>query len=191
MPPNAVNWLNSDNNSDFLNRNILMTINATMSIPSSQQEDKEIYFNQMRTIEFPNNPNGAKPTYLVSIKQPVIFTSSANSKLGKEFLSYLIKPDNLGAYIKGAKGRYFPIMPQLWQDPFWSNTKDPHISVASKQFTEYKTRLFENSINSSYSQINLDKIWAEAMKQILIEGLSSTEVTDIAIERITEIFSQW
>nr|WP_293109754.1 ABC transporter substrate-binding protein [Okeania sp. SIO2F4] len=191
VPPNAVNWLNSDNNSDFLNRHILMTINATMSIPGSQQEDEEIYLNQMRTIEFPNNPNGAKPISLVSVKKPVIFTSSPNPKLAKEFLSYLIQPDNLAAYIKGAKGRYFPIMPQLWQDPFWSNSKDPHISVASKQFTEHQTRLFENSINPAYSQVNSDKIWGEAIKQILIEGLSPTEATDIAIKRIKEIFSQW
>ena len=82
-------------------------------------------------------------------------------------------------------------MPQLWQDPFWSNSKDPHISVASKQFTEHQTRLFENSINPAYSQVNSDKIWGEAIKQILIEGLSPTEATDIAIKRIKEIFSQW
>ncbi|WP_293066996.1 ABC transporter substrate-binding protein, partial [Okeania sp. SIO2B3] len=33
VPPNAVNWLNSDNNTNFLNRKTLMTINPTMSIP--------------------------------------------------------------------------------------------------------------------------------------------------------------
>ena len=191
VPPNAVNWRNSDNNTNFLNRNSLMTINPTMSIPGSQQEDEEIYLNQMRTIQFPNNPNGAKPTSLVSIKQPVIFTSSAHPKLAKEFLSYLVQPENLGAYIKGAKGRYFPIMPQLWQDPFWSNSKDPHISVASKQFTEYQTRLFDNSRNHAYSQVHSENIWSKAMQQVLIEGLSPTEATDIAINRIQEIFSQW
>ncbi|GGA58310.1 ABC transporter substrate-binding protein [Okeania sp. KiyG1] len=191
VPPNAVNWRNSDNNTNFLNRNSLMTINPSMSIPSSQQEDKEIYLNQMRTIEFPNNPNGAKPTYLVSIKQPVIFTSSAHPKLAKEFLLYLLQPENLGSYIKGARGRYFPIMPQLWEDPFWRDTKDPHISEASQQLSASKTRLFKNSINPAYSQVNSENIWGKAMRQILIEGLSSTEVTDIAIERITEIFSQW
>ncbi|MEB3341181.1 ABC transporter substrate-binding protein [Okeania sp.] len=191
VPPNAVNWRNSDNNTNFLNRNSLMTINPTMSIPSSQQEDEEIYFNQMRTIEFPNNPNGTKPISLVSIKQPVIFTSSAHPKLAKEFLSYLIQPENLGAYIKGARGRYFPIMPQLWEDPFWNNTKDPHISVASQQLTANQTRLFKNSINPAYSQVHSENIWGKAMRQILIEGLSPTEATDIAIKRITEIFAQW
>ncbi|NEP89466.1 MAG: extracellular solute-binding protein [Okeania sp. SIO2C2] len=109
MPPNAVNWLNSDNHTNFLNRETLMTINSTMSIPVYQKEDEEIYLNQMRTIEFPNNPNGDKPRYLISIKQPIIFTSSANSKLAKECLSYLIQTDNLGLYIKGSKGRYFPL----------------------------------------------------------------------------------
>ncbi|MEM1168315.1 MAG: ABC transporter substrate-binding protein, partial [Cyanobacteria bacterium P01_H01_bin.35] len=191
VPPNAVNWRNSDNNTNFLNRNTLMTINPSMSIPGSQQEDEEIYLNQMRTIDFPNNPNGTKPISLVSIKQPVIFTSSAHPKLAKEFLSYLVQPENLGLYIKGARGRYFPIMPQLWEDPFWSNTKDPHISVASQQLSASETRLFKNSINPAYSQVHSENIWAKAMRQILIEGLSPTEATEIAIKRIKEIFSQW
>ncbi|MGB3512378.1 MAG: ABC transporter substrate-binding protein [Microcoleaceae cyanobacterium] len=191
VPPNSVNWLNSDNNTNFLNRETLMTINPTMSIPGSQQEDEEIYLNQMRTIKFPNNPNGTEPRYLVSVKKPVIFKSSAHPKLAKEFLLYLVQPDNLGYYIKGSKGRYFPIMPQLWEDPFWSETKDPHISVASQQFTEYQTRLFENSINPAYSQIHSENIWTKAIQEVLIDGLSPTEATDIAINRIKEIFSQW
>ncbi|MEM1168316.1 MAG: ABC transporter substrate-binding protein [Cyanobacteria bacterium P01_H01_bin.35] len=191
VPPNAVNWLNSDNNSNFLNRKTLMTINPTMSIPASQQEDEEIYLNQMRTIEFPNNPNGTEPRYLVSVKQPVIFKSSAHPELAKEFLSYLIQLDNLGNYIKGAKGRYFPIMSQLWEDPFWSNTKDPHISVASQKFTKDKISLFNNSINPAYSQVGSENIWGKAIQQVLIEDVSPTEATDLAIKRIKEIFSQW
>nr|WP_293151505.1 ABC transporter substrate-binding protein [Okeania sp. SIO2C9] len=191
VPPNAVNWLNSDNNTNFLNRKTLMTINVTMSIPGSQQEDEEIYLNQMRTIKFPNNPNGAEPRYLVSVKKPLIFTSSAHPKLAKEFLSYLIQPENLGAYIKGSKGRYFPIMSQLWEDPFWHDTKDPHISVASQQFTKYKTHLFENSINPAYSQVDSENIWTKAMQKVLIDGLSSTEATDRAIQLIKEIFDRW
>ncbi|NES07751.1 MAG: carbohydrate ABC transporter substrate-binding protein, partial [Okeania sp. SIO2F4] len=67
VPPNAVNWRNSDNNTNFLNHKTLMTINPSMSIPGSQREDEEIYLNQMKTIDFPANPNGAEPTYLVSV----------------------------------------------------------------------------------------------------------------------------
>ncbi|NES06557.1 MAG: carbohydrate ABC transporter substrate-binding protein, partial [Okeania sp. SIO2F4] len=147
--------------------------------------------NQMKTIDFPANPNGAEPTYLVSVKQPVIFTSSSHPKLVKEFLSYLVQLENLGPYIKGSRGRYFPIMPQLWKDPFWTNKKDPHISVASQQFTEYQTSLFDNSRSHAYSQVHSENIWSKAMQQVLIEGLSPTEAIDIAINQIQEIFSQW
>ena len=140
---------------------------------------------------YKRQPNGTKPISLVSIKQPVIFTSSAHPKLAKEFLSYLVQPENLGPYIKGARGRYFPIMPQLWEEPFWNDTKDHHISVASQQLTTNQTRLFKNSINLAYSQVHSENIWGEAMRQILIEGLSPTQATDLALKRITEIFSQW
>ena len=81
-------------------------------------------------------------------------------------------------------------MPKLWKDPFWSNTKDPHISVASQQFTESKTRLLHNSINPAYSQIDSENIWGKAMAKVLIEGLSPTAATDQAIKRIKKIFAQ-
>ncbi|MDJ0553715.1 MAG: ABC transporter substrate-binding protein [Microcoleaceae cyanobacterium MO_207.B10] len=191
VAPIAINWFNSDNNTNFLNRNVLMTINPTMSIPGSQREDAEIYFNKIKTIEFPNNPNGTKPTYLVSVKQPVIFKTVAHPDLAKEFLLYLVQPENLGPYIQGANGRYFPVMSQLWQNPFWSDKKDPHISLASQQFTKHKTRSFDNSINPAYSQVHSENIWGKAMLAVLIENLSPTQATDIAINRIKEIFNQW
>ena len=110
--------------------------------------------------------------------------------MAKNFLSHLVKPDNLGSYIKGAKGRYFPLMPKLWKDSFWSNTQDPHISVASQQFTEYQTRLPNNSINPASSQIDSENIWGKAMEKVLTKGLSPTAATDQAINRIKEIFAQ-
>ena len=170
---------------------MLMTINPTMSIPGSQQENEEIYFNQMRTREFPNHPNGAKPTYLVSFKKPIIFKSSVHQKLAKEFLSYFVQPENLGPYIKGACGHYFPIMSQLWTDSFWSDTKDPHISIAFQQLRGNQTRSFENSINPAYFQVNSENIWGKAMQEVLVDGLLPTEVTDRAINQIHKIFSQW
>ncbi|NES77822.1 MULTISPECIES: hypothetical protein [Okeania] len=59
-------------------------------------------------------------------------------------------------------------MPQLWEEQFWHDQKDPHISVASQQFAEGQTHLFDNSVNHVYSQVHIENIWSKAMQQILM-----------------------
>ena len=38
MPPGAVNWQDSDNNVNFLNKITVMVPNPSLSIPASQEE---------------------------------------------------------------------------------------------------------------------------------------------------------
>ena len=73
VPPAATDWRNRDNNIAFLNQELLMVVNPTMSIPGSQREDEDIYTQQIATIAFPNEPDGEAPTYQVSIQQVVAF----------------------------------------------------------------------------------------------------------------------
>ncbi|MGK7872193.1 MAG: ABC transporter substrate-binding protein [Xenococcaceae cyanobacterium] len=191
VPPGAVNWVNADNNINFLNRTMLMTLNPTLSIPSSQREDKEIYHNQMVTIEFPDEPDGEKPKYLVAVKQALIFASSKNKKGAKDFLSYLVQPEHLGPYLKGTAGRYYPVMPLLWKDPFWHDPADPHVSVAAKQLSQGQTRPFYSVLNPAYSQVQSENIWGQAIERVVVDGWSSEKAADEAIERIKQIFTQW
>ncbi|MDJ0688488.1 MAG: hypothetical protein QNJ41_08255 [Xenococcaceae cyanobacterium MO_188.B32] len=58
IPPNALNWLNPDNNRLLLNRKILMTANHTLSIPVALRQDPDTYRNKLGTINFPNKPDG-------------------------------------------------------------------------------------------------------------------------------------
>lgn len=191
IPPDAVKWLAVDNNVNFLNHNLLMTVNPTLSIPASQQQDTEIYRNQIKTIEFPNEPDGEPPEYLVSIKQILTFASSTHLPAAKDFLSFLIQPENLGKYLKFSGGRYFPVMPQLLSDKFWQDKSEPHISVAVKQFREGTTRPLNYVVNPAYSQVLSENVWGRAIEQVIVDGLSTTDATYKAISKIQEIFAQW
>ena len=191
VPPAAVDWLNADNNTAFLNRTVLMTLNPSLSIPGSQREDEDIYRNQIATIEFPQEPDGEKPKYLVSVKQAVIFASSKNQQAAKDFLSYLVKPEHLGPYVKGAAGRYFPVMPQLWKDSFWQEPDDPHVWVAAKQFSQDSTRPIYQALNPAYSMVQSENVWGKAIERVVVDGLSPEEAADEAIQRIKEIFAEW
>ncbi len=190
VPPDATDWVGSSNNTAFLNQRVLMAVNNTLSIPASQREDQEIYRNQIATIEFPEEPDGDPPNYIARVQQVVLFKSSSNQETAKDFLSYLLQPDNLRPYLEGALGRYFPVMPTLAADPFWNDPADPHISVATKQFQTDKTRPAFQSLNPAYASVQSENVWGEAIERV-IEGASPEEATDEALARIKEIFAQW
>ncbi|MFY7803476.1 MAG: ABC transporter substrate-binding protein [Limnoraphis robusta] len=191
IPPNSINWLNADNNTTFLNKMTLMTLNVSLSIPGSQQQDEDIYLNQLATLEFPNKPSGEPMTSLTSVKQALIFAASPHQTLAQEFLTYLVQPQNLEKYLQGAAGRYFPVMPQLFSDPFWSNVNDPHISVATQQLSQSKTHSLYQVFNPAYAQVSAENVWAEAIRNIIINEVSPEAAVDEAIKRIKEIFVQW
>ncbi|CAD5973371.1 Extracellular solute-binding protein, family 1 [Planktothrix tepida] len=191
VPPAAINWLNADNNTNFLNRSTIMTLNPSLSIPGSQREDQDIYQHQLVTALFPNTPKGQRMKHLVSVKEAVVFSEAQNPKLAQQFLTYLIEPKNLSAYVQGTGGRYFPVMRQLWNDPFWQNPNDPHLKVASQQFQSNKTQPLYHVINPAYAQVQTENIWGQAIKAVLTQGVSPEQATDQAIQRIKEIFDQW
>ena len=191
VPPDAVDWVGADNNVNFLNRVTLMTLNTTLSIPASQRKEEDIYRNQMVTIPFPDEPDGEKPKYLVAVKHLLIFASSKHQQAAKDFLSYLVQPENLSSHVKGSVGRWFPVMPILWEDPFWNNKADSHVWVAGQQFKEGSTRALYQVLNPAYTQVQLENIWGKAIERVVVDGLSPEQATDEAIEHIQEIFAEW
>ncbi|NEQ35920.1 MAG: carbohydrate ABC transporter substrate-binding protein [Okeania sp. SIO3I5] len=191
IPPDSVQWAAVDNNVSFLNQNLLMVVNPTLSIPASQRQETEIYQNQIKTIEFPDEPDGEPTKYLVSVKHILTFKSSSNLEQAKNFLSFFIRPENIGKYLKLSGGRYFPVMPQLLLDEFWQDQTEPHISVAVKQYQESATRPFNYVVNPAYSQVLSENVWGKAIERVIIDGLSTADATDEAIAKIQEIFAQW
>ena len=192
VPPGAVNWLDSDNNADFLGKSSIMSPNPSLSIPASQREDnKENYYDLLGTAEFPDKPDGGPIRYPVSVKQALIFKDAENVDLAKDFLSYIIQPENLGPYVQGSLGRWFPVMPSLLEDDFWRDPADPHISVAMRQFSERPTRPFYHIANPAYSGVQAENVWAKAIGRVVVEGWTVEDAADEAIERVQQVFADW
>jgi len=188
-PPDSIDWLPEDNNINFLNRRLLMTLNPTLSIPASQKTDPEVYAQQIVTIPFPNLPNNQPMPNFVSIKQVITFANSPHPQEAKSFLSFLAKPEILLNYLKGSAGRYFPVMPQLLSDPFWNNTNDPHLKVAAEQFRSVSP--LSSILFPPYSQIFAENVWGKAIEQVIVDGLSPEVATNAAIAEIQTIFAEW
>lgn len=191
IPPDALHWLNPDNNRNLLNRAVVMTPNDTLSIPAAVRQDPDTYRNKLGILEFPHKPNGKPMRYLVTVEQAVVFAQSKNQKVAKDFLAYLIQPEIMGNYLKAAGGRNLPVLKPVWKDPFWTDPNDPHISTAAKTLIEGQTRLFYIAQNPAYSLVLKENVWGKALKRVIVDGSSPEQAADEAIERIKQIFDQW
>jgi multiple sugar transport system substrate-binding protein len=191
VPDDAVTWLDSDNNVQFLNQAMLMTPNPSLSIPASQREDETLYTQHIATRVFPDEPDGEPMQYLVTIKQAVIFAEASNPEAAKAFLSYLIEPERLNNYVKGSLGRWFPAMESSLQDPFWADPSDPHISVAVQQFTQSPTRPLYHAVNAAYAQVQAENIWGQAIGHVVTDGWTVEQAVDEAIAQIQKILAEW
>ena len=167
-----------------------MTPNSTLSIPAARVKEPEVYYNRLATIPYPNKPNGEPMTYLTKVRQVVVF-ADRNFEDAQNFLSYFIRPEIIGSYIEAMGGRFFPVNKNNWDDPFWNNPDDPHISVVRKMFTQSPTRSHYFSDSPGYVEVLEENIWGQALQQIIIDGASPEEAAGWAIARITQIFKQW
>lgn len=191
VPPTALHWLNPGNNRSLLNRRAVMTPNDTLSIPGAVRQDPDTYQNRLGILEFPNKPSGKPMRYLITVEQAIVLAKSQRQELAKAFLSYMLQPEIMGKYLKAAGGRNAPAIAPLWNDPFWSDPGDPHISTATKVLTEGQTRSFYIAQNPAYSNVLRENVWGKALKRIVRDEIAPEQAADEAIARIEEIFAEW
>ncbi len=139
----------------------------------------------------PNKPSGEKMRYLITVQQVILFANSLNQKIAKDFLSYLIQPEVIGDYLKVAGGRHSPVLKPNWQDPFWTNPQDPHVSLATKTINQGQTRLFYTFYNPAYSRVLQENVWGQAIKKVLVDDITAEQAANEAVSRIKQIFAQW
>ena len=191
IPPDAVRWLNPDNNRSLLNRSILLTPNSTLSIPNAIRQDPELYSNKLGILEFPNKPSGEPMVHLAIVEQAIVFAQSKNQESAKDFLAYLIQPENINNYLKAAEGRHSPVLTTAWKDSFWSDPQDPHISTVTKTLNNTNIKTFDTFNHPAYSLVLNQNVWGQALTRIIKDNISSEEAADEAIAKIKEIFATW
>ncbi|MDR9403968.1 MAG: ABC transporter substrate-binding protein [Halothece sp. Uz-M2-17] len=189
VPPNAVNWSDPDNNIAFLSRRLLMTVNATLSIPGSQRQAPSTYKEDMVTIPWPNKPSGDPMRYIVSTKQMVIPKDTNQLQAAKDLVSYLIQPEVLGEFNKGSQGRFFPVISDLIDDPYWNDPSDPHISASADYFE--RTRSPYTKLNPAYGEVQTNQVWGKALISIVQDGVPPAEAAEEAVDEINRIFEEW
>jgi multiple sugar transport system substrate-binding protein len=197
-PPSSTTWKDPDNNVAFHNKTIVMTHNFTISIAAKWFEDssnpaltpeqraagKKAYEEDIITASFPNRPDGAPIKYRSDVKTGVIFTAAKNKAKAKEFVSFLLQEENLGPYVEGALGRWFPATIAGQKSPFWQ--ADRHRKAVYNQFTG-GTQPFDFTKNYKFTILNNENVWAKAMNRVVSEKVPVDKAVDELIARIKEV----
>jgi len=201
VPPDTINWSDGDNNANFHSKSIIMTPNPSVSIPAHHYFNApDNYFNKSATIEWPDGPDGRKPTYMIAVKTVLLPKDSANKNpdLGKEFVKFVVEPKRFAEYVKGANGRWFPAFKDVAADPFFARgqvgkngEKDPHLPTVTKIYLERNTRVFDHWKTPANSQIYAENVWGKAMTRINVDKWSAEKAADEAIGRVKTIVAQW
>ncbi len=197
-PPSSTSWKDPDNNVAFHNKTIMMTHNATISIAAKWLDDannealpaeqraqaKKNYEELIHTAGFPNKPDGSPMQYRAAVKVGVIFADSKNKDRAKEFVSFLLQPENLTPYVEGSLGRWFPVMKKAQESPFW--LADRHRKSVHDQFAN-GTVTFEFTKNYKFTILNNENVWAKAMNRVVNEKVPVEQAVDEMIARIKAV----
>lgn len=189
-PKDAIDWNNAANNHQLLNREILLTTNATLSIPAALRNDPEAYRHKLGIVELPNKPNGEPMSHIFLVEQAVIFNDAAQPELAKDFLAYITQPDVINQFLKDS-GRHSPAHKSAYKDPYWTNSEDPHTSEVTKTLTTSKIRPIYPANSPAYSIVLKENIWGQSLENIALQNMSPEQAADEAISRIKEIFTEW
>lgn len=197
VPPAAIEWTGSGNNTSFLDGRILMTQNLTLSIPLTQKlpanaynQDADQRYRQIVTIDRPLKPDGSVLPTRKGIKQAIVPKGSLHPQAAQDFLAFLIEPQNLNQLISGFKGRVLPVMPQLFEDSLWNDKSDPHLAAALKIYNRPSATPYE-VIHSSFGVVQNQQLWAKMVLQVIQDNASVEEASTWAIDQIKTIWTEW
>ena len=141
-------------------------------------------------MELPHKPNGEPMSHIFLVEQAVIFNDAQHPELAKDFLAYITQPEVINEFLKES-GRHSPAHKSAYQDPYWTNSKDPHTSEVTETLTTSKIRPIYPANSPAYSMVLKENIWGQSLEKIALNNISPEQAADYAIARIKEIFAQW
>jgi multiple sugar transport system substrate-binding protein len=193
-PPDSVSWTNVDNNKAFLAQTVVMTANATLSIPAALRTARpNDYYKNAATIDWPNGANSQPLVIDGGVALAVVFGAGRNPALAGDFVRFLAEEGWLAHWLTFAGDRWLPPMRKLVEQPFWLDPSDPHrmraaIQMLTRTHQHNGLGVRDNEVRSS--RIWEEEIWGNAVHRVAADGLTPERAVDEAIARIKQILSE-
>ena len=193
-PPGSVSWTSADNNKAFLAQTVVMTANASLSVPGALRTERpDDYYKNAATIDWPAGANGQPLVINGGIVFAVIFKEGRNPAIAGDFVRFLVEEGWLAHWIDFAGDRWLPPMRKLLDQPFWLDSSDPHRMRAAVQIlarTHHYAGLGVRDNEARSGPIGDEEIWGNAVHRVAADGISPEQAIDEAIARIKQILSE-
>jgi multiple sugar transport system substrate-binding protein len=190
-PPDSVRWDSYGNNEQFLAQTIVMTPNATLSIPNAlKRERPDDYYENTATIEWPDGAYGQPLPIETSVNRAAVFKDGGHVATAKEFVRFLVGEGWLAHYLDFSAERMLPPMPKLLDQPFWLDPSDPHRMRSAIQLLTLPRSYYYEVVTGDWRHREAYSVWPEAVHRVAADGISPEQAVDEAITRIKQILSE-
>jgi multiple sugar transport system substrate-binding protein len=192
-PPDSTSWTNIDNNKAFLAQTVVMTVNPSLSIPSTlKRERPDDYYKNAVTIDWPEGANGQPLMIVGVIQRAVVFKAGKNPALAGDFVRFLAEEGWLAHWLDFAGDRFLPPMRKLVEQPFWLNPSDPHRMRAAIQIMTQPHLLDMDVRDNEWRSGPIwgENVWGKAVHRVVADGISPAQAVDDAIARVKQILQK-
>jgi multiple sugar transport system substrate-binding protein len=191
VPPGALSWNDADDNNAFHAKQIMITLDGTISTEVALYHKKAEY-DDVVTMGLPLDNAGRRVPAQLGVGGAFVPKGAKNVEVAKEFLKYLIQPQVTNAYLKTGLGRWLPAMPEVMKtDPFWLDPKDPHVSAYAREGLLDPTVPIHPVFNPGYAEANAQQIWGAAEADVIREGMTPQAAAEKALGRIGAILAKY
>jgi multiple sugar transport system substrate-binding protein len=191
VPPGALSWNDADDNNAFHAKQVMVTLDGTISTEVALYHKKEEY-NDVVTMGLPLDDAGKQIPAQLGVQGPFIPKGAKNVEVAKDFIKYLIQPKVTNEYLKTGLGRWLPAMPDLVKsDPFWLDPRDPHVSAYAREGLLGPTVPIHPVFNPGYAEANSQQVWGAAEADVIREGMTPQAAAEKALKRIGVILAKY
>src|SRR3954454_2866617 len=181
VPPDAADWDNPGNNQAFLGQRVVMTPNATLSIPNALRATRpEDYYKNATTLGWPGGAAGRPLALVTQPSRALVFRAGGHEPAAKEFVHLLVGDGWLAHWLDFAGHRFLPPMPALVEQPFWLDPGDPHKMTSAIQFlTQPRTYSYAAASGEWRHQlVKAEAVWRKAVHRVVADGLTPERAVD-------------
>jgi multiple sugar transport system substrate-binding protein len=191
VPPEALSWNDADDNNAYHEKLILMDLDGTLSTELAMIKDKTA-FEASVTLGLPNTNDGKPMPAVQAAGGGFIPRGAKNVAVAKDFMKFFIQPQVMNENLKQGLGRWVPAIPSLVKsDPFWLDTKDPHLAPYVREAVLGPTIPSYNGYNPAWGQVNAEQLWGVAHADVIKNGMTPADAVDKASRRAEAIFAKY
>jgi multiple sugar transport system substrate-binding protein len=192
IPPSALNWNDNDDNNAFHAKLVVMDFDGTISTEVALWKNKTDY-NDILTLGLPLSNDGKPVAGVMGVAAAVVPKGAPNITVAKDFLKYSIEPKVLAAYLKAGLGRFLPPMKSIADndEAFWLDPKNEPLQAYTRQGIYGPTIPPYEVYNPARAQVSTEHVFANAMIDVIKNGVTPEAAIDKAFKRCEAIFAKY